>query len=142
MGIIKKILLVDDNEITCYLNQCLLEEMGVAEMVVAVNNGIQALQYIKKRIIGTKNQQNKKDLLFLDLRMPHMDGFEFLAELEKLNDFDKNNLIIVILTAPQYKKEAQDAIPFTDLVHTYLAKPLEEKKVKDLIESVGKTDCS
>lgn len=136
MGKIGKVLLVDDDEITCYLNRNLIEKMVVAEMVESVNDGMQALQYIRGKYIGATNQANKKDLLLLDLNMPVMDGFEFLGELKKSDIYDKDRLVIVLLTSSQHKQDAENVALYSDIVHSYLIKPLQEENVKELVNSL------
>ena len=133
---IGKILLVDDDEITCYLNRILLEEMEVAKQIESVHDGRQALQYIKRKLIGTANPTYEIDLLFLDLNMPVMDGFEFLEELNKSNGIDSNRLKIIILTSSENKKDAAEAAFYNELVHTYVTKPLEEEKLKELLDTL------
>ena len=133
MGRIGKILLVDDDEITCYINRSLLDEMEVAEQIESVHDGMQALQYVKGGFIGTASPHCKIDLLFLDLNMPVMNGFEFLEEVKKLNDIERSKLRIIILTSSSNKKDAEQAALHNDLVSGYLTKPLQKEKLKEVI---------
>ena len=133
---IGKILLVDDNEITCYLNRNLLESMEIARQVESVHNGIQALQFINGKFIGTANPDYDTDLLFLDLNMPVMDGVDFLEELSKLKNLDRNRLKIVILTSSDNRRDVEEINPYRDLVFSFLIKPLEESKLKEIVKSL------
>ena len=133
MGRIGKILLVDDDEITCYINRSLLEEMKVAKQIESVHDGMQALQYVKGKFIGTENSSYETDLLFLDLNMPVMNGFEFLEELNKASDINKSRLKIIILTSSSNKKDAEQATMYSELVSGYLTKPLHKEKLKEVI---------
>ena len=133
MGRIRKILLVDDDEVTCFINRCLLEDMEVAKQIEAVHDGMQALQYVKGKFIGTANPPHETDLLFLDLNMPVMNGFEFLEELSKTNEIDRASLKIIILTSSANKKDAEMATLYHDLVSGYVTKPLRKEKLKELI---------
>ena len=133
---IGKILLVDDDEITCYLNRNLIEEMEVAKQIESVHDGMQALQYVKAKFIGTANPNYEIDLLFLDLNMPVMNGFEFLEELNKSNGIDRNRFKIIILTSSENKKDAAEAALYNELVHTYITKPLKEEKLKELLDTL------
>ena len=132
-GKIGKVLLVDDDEITCYINRNLLENMEIAIQIESVHNGMQALQYVKGKFIGTSNPHYDIDLLFLDLNMPVMNGFEFLEELNKSNDIDKSRLKIIILTSSANKKDAEEATLYNQLVSGYITKPLQEEKLKKLM---------
>lgn len=133
MGRIGKILLVDDDEITCYINRTLLEDMEVAKQIESVHNGMQALQYVKGKFIGTANPHYETDLLFLDLNMPVMNGFEFLQELNKSNDIDRSRLKIIILTSSANKKDAEQATLYNELVSGYITKPLQVEKLKEYV---------
>ena len=136
MGRIGKILLIDDDEVTCYINRSILEDMEVAKQIESVHDGMQALQYVKGKFIGTANPHYEIDLLFLDLNMPVMNGFEFLEELNKANDIDTSRLRIIILTSSANKKDAEMATLYNELVSGYITKPLKEEKLKELIEIV------
>ncbi|WP_017732520.1 response regulator [Nafulsella turpanensis] len=130
MGKIGKILLVDDDEITCFINRNMLENMEVATQIEAVHDGRQALQYVKGKFIGTTNPNYDTDLLFLDLNMPVMNGFEFLEELSKWGDIDRNRLKIIILTSSANKKDAEEVAQYNELVSGYITKPLQAEKLR------------
>ena len=136
MNKIRRVLIVDDNEITCYLNKNLLEEMTVAEQVEAVHNGRQALQYIKGKYLGYQVPANQTDLLFLDLNMPVMGGFEFLEALSELDSLEMRKLVIVILSSSENKKEVEETALFNDLVCCSLVKPLQAEAVWKVINSL------
>ena len=133
MGKIGKILLVDDDEITCFINRSLLENMEVAKQIESVHDGRQALQYVKGKFIGTTNPDYDTDLLFLDLNMPVMNGFEFLEELSKWSEIDRSRLKIIILTSSANKKYAEEATSYNELVSGYITKPLQKEKLKKLM---------
>ena len=73
----KKILLVDDDETSNFLNELLIKGMDIVEEVSIASNGQEALNYLENES-GSFPQ-----LIFLDLNMPVMDGFEFLEAFEK-----------------------------------------------------------
>ena len=136
MGRVGKILLVDDDEVTCYINRSLLEEMEVGKQIESVHDGMQALQYVKGKFIGSAPPHYETDLLFLDLNMPVMNGFEFLEELHNSADIDRSRLKIIILTSSSNKKDAEKATLYNELVSGYITKPLNEEKLKELIDVV------
>lgn len=134
---IGKILLVDDDEITCYINRMFLEEMEIAEQIECVHNGMQALQYVRGKFIGTAKSLHDTDLLFLDLNMPVMGGFEFLKELNNLKDIDKKRLKIIILSSSANKSDAEEAALYKETVYSYITKPLQKEKLKELLETIN-----
>jgi CheY-like chemotaxis protein len=109
---LKCILFIDDDEPTNFLNKLLVEEMNCAHHVQVVTSGMEALEYLT----GTgafKNEGKvnpRPDLIFLDINMPGMDGWEFLQHYEKLPATQKANIVMVMLTTslnPDDEKTAQ-----------------------------------
>ena len=94
MNKINCILLVDDDNTTNFVNQMLLEGMGVTQQVLTANNGWEALQLIKQQC----SEDDCPQLILLDLSMPEKDGFEFLEAYEELEFDQKQSVEIVVLT--------------------------------------------
>lgn len=130
---LRRILIIDDDEVTCYLNSMLLEEMHIAEEIAYVNDGEQALAYIQKHCSGEAVEKECADLIFLDINMPKMDGFEVLEALDMLQDVDISRLHIVILTTSVNIKDVQRAGTFGDRLQGYITKPLKEEAVKQIL---------
>lgn len=90
---LKHILLVDDSKATNFFNKMIIEKTGLAENVVLTENGAEALSYIDSTI----NLLNTPEIIFLDLNMPVMDGWEFLDHYNRLDYSNKNSVIILML---------------------------------------------
>ena len=120
-------LLVDDDETTNFVNQMLLEDMGVTEDVLVANNGQEALELVRQRC----QEGLCPELILLDINMPVMNGFEFLKEYEQLSFPNKQSVVIVMLTT---SLNPQDMDRLRDLPNEgFLNKPLNEKMVKELL---------
>ncbi|WP_224996564.1 response regulator [Cesiribacter sp. SM1] len=130
---VNKILLVDDDEVSCFVHQSVLENMCVAEQVLCMHDGTQALQYITDHYKNSTKQEQGKDLLFLDLNMPDMDGFEFLEKLKKLQDIDRSRLTIYMLATHIGSQDGENVNLHKDIVQKYILKPLDANEVKTLI---------
>lgn len=89
------ILLIDDDKATNFLNEMILEEVGCAEKVTAVESGQEALDYLCESVNGNYPQP---DLIFLDINMPGMNGWEFMEKYELLPDNQKGQIVVVMLT--------------------------------------------
>ena len=134
---LRRILLIDDDEVTCYLNKILLEGMLVAEQIDIVHDGIKGLAYIHQHCLeGTIEQQTAPDLIFLDYNMPFFDGFEFLDALEDLEDVDRSRLHIVMLTISDDVKENNRAAKFKGTLHSYITKPLNAFRVEQVLSTI------
>ena len=131
---LRRILLIDDDEVTCYINKTLLEGLELADEIDCVHNGLEGLNYIEQHCSKeTIEQETAPSLIFLDVKMPIMDGFEFLEALEDLDDVDRSRLHIVMLTTSENIKDTQRASTFGDKLHSYLNKPLETNAVKQVL---------
>ena len=134
---LRRILLIDDDEITCYLNKVLLEGMLIAEVIDCVHNGSEGLKYIHHHCVERAiEQQAAPDLIFLDNKMPIMDGFEFLEVLEEIEEVDRSRLHIVMLTTSENINYIQRAATFREKLHSYITKPLKLNQVKQVLSTI------
>lgn len=127
------VMLVDDNEIDNLINQKMIEASGICEHIFVHSGAKSAIEFLKnieKLIKGNVNLY-LPELLFLDIDMPLMDGFQFLEEFDKLSDVIKNHCKVVMLTSslnPQDMTKAKKNLN----VLKYLNKPLTQDSIKKL----------
>ena len=117
-------LLIDNNYIDNFINSRLLKRSNFAENIIASQDPREVIKSLRDGII-------KPDIIFLDVDMPLMDGFEFLKEYDKI-DMDKEFIKIVLLTSsidPADIKRAEKNKYITKLV----TKPLTDKVIEKLI---------
>ena len=72
------VLLVDDDEVTNFVHESLIEEMNITEKVLVAKNGREAIDLIQQEAI--KNMKNL-NLILLDINMPVMNGFLIFRSL-------------------------------------------------------------
>jgi response regulator RpfG family c-di-GMP phosphodiesterase len=116
-------LLIDDNYIDNFVSRKLLESSNFAKNVVVSQSPSEAVALLRNGTI-------KPDVIFLDIRMPLMSGFEFLDEYDKI-DIDKSSIKIILLSSsfdPTDVKRASDNKHITKFIH----KPLTYKVLEDL----------
>ena len=89
------ILLIDDDEPTNFLNKMTLEQSGCTEYIRAVQSGQEALHYLEGCGEG---RSPRPDLIFLDINMPAMDGWEFLERYKVLPPERKADIVLIMLT--------------------------------------------
>jgi CheY-like chemotaxis protein len=116
---INKILLVDDDATANYLSKELLESLHAAKEIEIAENVLRALKMI--------SQEDCPDIIFLDIKMPGLDGFDFLDKLKKLTL--SKNVKIVMLTSSLRPEDKLRAFSYKAVVD-YLEKPLTPEKVQ------------
>lgn len=128
------ILLIDDDTICSYLNQQLLEEMQMIDSIICLNDGQEALDYLKKANASkTEVATIRPDLIFMDLNMPGLDGFQVLDQLSEIGG--SNGLIVkrVVILSTSMHPVDQERVSKYD-VFDYLVKPFTETKIKGVID--------
>ncbi|MEQ6118035.1 response regulator [Reichenbachiella sp. MALMAid0571] len=119
-----RVLLVEDNETTNFISKLALRSAGL-EDVDEVLNGMEACSYLEKGC---------PDIIFLDINMPVMDGWEFLDE--KKTKIPCKNVKVAMLTSslrPSDRKKAENY----PCVIAYLEKPLTKEKVEELKQKIA-----
>jgi CheY-like chemotaxis protein len=124
------VLLVDDDDMTNFLNRRVLEQYDCTHTIEVAENGEKALEYLTQK---TNEGYPSPDLILLDINMPRMNGWEFLEEYTKLNDTQKGEVVIVMLTTslnPDDKTTAEN----NDEISDFINKPLTPDELKSVLE--------
>ena len=128
------ILLAEDDQDDCYLISEALDESGVENRLLMVENGEQLLDYLYHR--GKYSDQEEwphPELILLDLNMPLKDGREALEEIKK--DPELKRIPIVVLTTSQAE---EDVLATYDLGITgFITKPMTFTGLVEIMRSIG-----
>ena len=127
----KKILIIDDDEIFEFITRELVTEFYPEINVVSHLSSSEGLQYL---IDSMALPSTKPDILFLDIRMPEMDGFELLEELAKtFTASDLAPMRIFMLTSSLDANDNRKSLenPF---VSGFISKPLDTELLKEIFE--------
>jgi len=129
MAEIKRILLAEDSKKDVELALEALEEHHLANAVIVVHDGAEALDYLYRRGKFAGNTDTRPVLVLLDLKMPKVDGMEVLRQIKA--DPDLKRIPVVMMTS---SREERDLVCSYDLgVNAYVVKPV---KFVDFVESV------
>ena len=133
LPILDLVLLVDDDDTTNYLNRRLLNEMDVAKEIVILKNGKEAIDFLAKTCGPEAEAPGKcPDLIFLDIKMPVMDGFSFLEEYERMGLDAANQVIIMMLTSSASFYDLEKLRSFKK-VRKHYSKALTRHDVQEVI---------
>ena len=117
---VRKILLVEDNADDVELTLAALEGNRVANEVVVVRDGEEALDYLYRRGAHADRHTDDPGLILLDLKMPKVDGVEVLRQVK--HDPALRSIPVVMLTS---SREEQDLVNSYNLgVNAYVVKPV------------------
>jgi CheY-like chemotaxis protein len=125
------ILLVDDDPTTNYLNRKLLTKLGVTDHVLTAGNGQEALAAVNTHCQA--DSVTHPDLILLDVNMPLMNGFEFLAAYRELPPAQQRATVVVMLTSSLHPRDVARAqhLPIAD----FITKPLTADKITALLHT-------
>ena len=127
-----RILMVEDNEADVRLATEALREAKIANRVCVVDDGVKALEYLRRQ--GEYAAAVRPDLILLDLNLPRKDGRQVLAEVK--SDSELSNIPVVVLTS---SRAEQDVLKSYDLhANCYIVKPVDFAGLMEVVRSIEK----
>ncbi len=133
MSKLKRILLAEDSLKDVELSLAALDEHNLANEVVVVHNGADALDYLYRRGSFTTRPEGQPAVVLLDLKMPKVDGMEVLRQIK--SDEQMKSVPVVMLTS---SREEQDLVNSYKLgVNAYVVKPIDFQQFVDAIRNLG-----
>jgi len=130
---LRPILLVDDSARDVELTLAALEGSGLANAVVVVRDGTEALDFLHRRGAFAGRSTPDPVLAVLDIRMPKVSGLELLEAVRR--DESLRHLPVIMLTS---SREESDLIRSRDLgVHAFVVKPLGFREFFEAVQDLG-----
>jgi CheY-like chemotaxis protein len=133
MAELRKILLAEDNPNDVELTLAALRENHLANEVVVVRDGAEALDYLYRRNAFGDRPGGNPALVLLDLKMPKVDGIDVLRQVK--SDPRLKSMPVVVLTS---SREEQDLVRSYDFgVNAYVVKPVDFREFVEAVKLLG-----
>lgn len=117
----KPILLAEDNPRDAELALAAMEEHHISDKVVVCRDGAEALDYLYCRGAFTSRQRGNPVVVFLDLKMPKVDGLEVLRTMK--SDANLRSIPVVMLTSSREERDLRESYALG--ANAYVVKPVE-----------------
>jgi CheY-like chemotaxis protein len=125
------VLLIDDDKATNFINERVIKKLDCTKRIVTVYNGAEALEFLSIEENGNLLQP---DLIFLDINMPVMDGWEFLEHYRKLHENKKAKVVLLMLTTSLNPDDVKKANKIQE-VKGFKNKPLTIEMMQDILKA-------
>lgn len=119
-------MLIDDNSDDNFFHEREIKKSDLSCMVITKSSGLEALEYLKSK------KDPRANLIFLDINMPGMNGWEFLQEYG-LMDKDLQGQAINIMLTTSNNPDDKDRAKAFNFVSDYIIKPLTKEKVNAIV---------
>lgn len=126
--------LVDDDEPTNFINRIIIEKTNCTNHIQATESAEEALDYLRQQgEFSNRGDCPMPDLIFLDINMPRLNGWDFLDEYRSWDSTQKYHSVIVMLTTSLNPEDKARALQIEE-VSGYESKPLSLNKMHDLLQ--------
>ncbi|HMJ67614.1 MAG TPA: response regulator [Cyclobacteriaceae bacterium] len=132
---LKSIMLIDDNRDDNFIHERAIRKISTKSTVITKESGVDALTHLKSL------KSLHADLIFLDINMPEMNGWEFLAEYSKLDKELQCKSIIIMLTTSDNEDDVAKAKTMNN-VKDFITKPLTKEKMSAICEKYFIPPCA
>lgn len=125
---LNSVLLIDDDAATNFINSFLLKQMDCTEQIIVKENARAGLDYLKQAI----SDISVPDLIFLDINMPGMDGWDFVAEYQKFPRHTTSSAALIMLSTSQNPDDLEKANQIREIAQ-FQSKPLSKEKMNAIL---------
>ena len=125
---INTVLLVDDDKATNFIHELILKDNNYCDQIVTKHDGEEAIEFLK-----SAEDNTIPDIVFLDINMPNVDGWEFLDRYKDLPENQRAKIVVVMLTTSLNSLDKEKA-ESNELISEFRNKPLTQDMLNDLAE--------
>jgi response regulator RpfG family c-di-GMP phosphodiesterase len=127
---LKVIMLVDDDQDDNFFHEREIQKTNPEIFFIEMTNGLDALEYLES---NKENKDMLPDLIFLDINMPHIDGWEFLDKYNLLDKELQDRVVIIMLSTSGNPEDIDRAMSYS-CVWDYITKPLKKGIMEKIIK--------
>lgn len=120
------VMLVDDNSDDNFIHERAIKKTHLTCVITAKTSASAALEYLKSQ------EHPRPDLVFLDINMPGMNGWDFLEEYSRLEEGLQSRVVIVMLTTSENPDDQRRARSW-GFVTDFIAKPLTKEIMNGIV---------
>lgn len=124
------VMLVDDDEMSIYLEKKIIEQTGLVNTIKTFDNGLEAINFLKDNL---NNPEVLPKIILLDICMPIMDGWAFLEEFKDLKHHLEEKIVIYILSSSISSDDIKKVQKINE-VSNFIIKPI----TKEVFEKIAK----
>ncbi|MBD1260284.1 response regulator [Maribacter polysiphoniae] len=130
---IKSTCIIDDDPIFVYGAKRIMKEMEFCDEILVFNNGQEAIDGL---LNITARGEKLPSIIFLDLNMPVMDGWEFLEDFVKIPNHNKDNVVVYIISSSVDPRDVERVNEYK-IVHNYILKPITHQDLRNVLVEVA-----
>jgi len=123
------ILLIDDDQATNFIHKFILEKEQCAKNIICKQSGQDALNYLTSKV---DNKYPQHDIIFMDINMHGMNGWEFIEEYKKIDNKQKGEKVVIMLSTSSDPLDKEKAKAITQ-INRFISKPLTADVVGAII---------
>lgn len=127
-----KVFLIDDNNVVNFINRKTMESCGFSDDIIEYTSAKRALKFLGE---AAKDLDQVPDLIFLDIKMQLMNGFQFLDSFIKLPETVTGKIKIIMLTSSLLDSDREHAMKYESVV-AFLNKPITRDKLSNIKSSI------
>jgi CheY-like chemotaxis protein len=125
-------MIIDDSTSDIFIAKHTILSVNFAANIISYDNPYDAFMYIKATIESGSNE-GLPDVIFLDLNMPEMSGFEFLELLKKLPPKRFDSCKVIIVSSSDSIEDIQKSSEYPNIIK-YFFKPLKTMDLSEILE--------
>ncbi|MBU2948530.1 response regulator [Zobellia uliginosa] len=130
---IKSVCIIDDDPIFIYGTKRIMNEVDFTEEIVVYNDGQQAIEGLKAM---TAKGEELPSMIFLDINMPIMNGWEFLDEFVQMPNNNSEEIIIYIISSSVDPRDIAKIQEY-EIVNNYILKPISINDLHNILQNIS-----